>query len=201
MFYYLNKFFKKIKGSAIKKSFIHKTSKVEAGSLVVNTLFDRHSFCGYECTILNADIKSFCSIANRVTIGGAAHPMEFVSTSPAFLSHKDSIKAKFSRHEYLPVARTTIGNDVWIGEGVFVKAGVTVGHGAVIGMGAVVTKNVPPYAVYAGNPAKLIKMRFDEEVVNALLKMQWWNLPESELAEIAKHFNDPRLMLDKAGFL
>jgi acetyltransferase-like isoleucine patch superfamily enzyme len=201
MLYYLNKFFKKIQGSAIKKSVVHKTSKIEAGSLVVNTLFDRHSFCGYDCTILNADIKSFCSIANRVTIGGVAHPMEFVSTSPAFLSHKDSIKTKFSHHQYLPVIRTIVGNDVWIGAGVYVKAGVSIGDGAVIGMGSIVTKDVPPYAVFAGNPAKLIKMRFEEEIVNALLKMQWWDLPDSKLIENAKYFNDPKKMLSKVGLL
>jgi chloramphenicol O-acetyltransferase type B len=201
MFYFLNKFLKKIQGAAIKNSVISKTSKIEAGSLVVNTVFDGHSFCGYDCTILNVNIKSFCSIANRVTIGGAAHPMEFVSTSPAFLSHKDSIKTKFSYHQYLPVMRTTVGNDVWIGEGVFVKAGVSIGDGAVIGMGSVVTKDVPPYAVFAGNPAKLIRMRFDDDIVNALLEMQWWNLPDMKLKEVANYFNDPRLMLTKEGFL
>jgi acetyltransferase-like isoleucine patch superfamily enzyme len=111
------------------------------------------------------------------------------------------VKAKFASHKYLPVVRTTVGNDVWIGEGVFVKAGITIGDGAVIGMGAVITKDVPPYSIVAGNPARFIRFRFDNDVVEALLEMKWWNFPDSELFRLGASFNDPRALLRAEGFL
>lgn len=199
--YYLSRGLKKIRGSAVKGSSIHRTSKVESGSTVIDSVFGRYSFCGYDCTIVHCDVGSFCSLASKVSIGGAMHPMEFVSTSPVFLSHRDSVKAKLAHHKYLPVVRTTIGHDVWIGEGVYVKAGVTVGHGAVIGMGSVVTKDVPPYSVVAGNPARLIRMRFEAEVMEALMKMAWWDLPDAELTRLGGLFNRPREMLIREGYL
>lgn len=156
---------------------------------------ERHSYCGYDCSILNCDVGAFCSISNFVSIGGVAHPLHFVSTSPVFLSHKDSVKTKFARHEYLPVLRTSIGHDVWIGERALIKAGVRIGHGAVIGMGSVVTKDVEPYAIVAGNPARFLRFRFDEIVVQGLLDLQWWNLPEAELEKLGSLFNDPLKLL------
>lgn len=144
IYYYLSKLLKKVRLPSIKNSHVDKTSKIEAGTSFINSTMARHSFCGYDCTILNTDIGAFCSIASNVKIGGAAHPMHFVSTSPVFLSHKDSVKTKFARHDYLPMVRTRVGHDVWIGEGAFIKAGVCIGTGAVVGMGAVVTKDVPP---------------------------------------------------------
>ena len=199
--YFYAKVLKKIRGNSIIFSCIHKTSKVESGSTVVKSTVSRHSFCGYDCSILNCDIGAFCSIASRVSIGGVRHPTEFVSTSPVFLSHKDSVKAKFATHDYLPIIRTAVGNDVWIGEGAFIKAGVKVGDGAVIGMGAVVTKDVAPYSIVAGNPARLIRMRFDNDIVEALLKMQWWSLPDSELHRLGAGFNDPHALLRSEGLL
>jgi len=190
------KFFKKLRGRAITASTIHKTSKVEAGSTVVNSSFARHSFCGYDCTIVNCDIGGFCSIANGVSIGVAGrHPLDFVSTSPVFLAHRASMKAKFSRHEYSVDLRTEVESDVWIGERALVKAGVRVGVGAVIGMGSVVTKDVPPYTIVGGNPARTIKQRFDEETIKALCELQWWELPEKEIKELAIDFNDVAALL------
>jgi chloramphenicol O-acetyltransferase type B len=199
--YIYSKIIKKLRGSAIKNSVIHHTSKVESGCQIINSSFSKHSFCGYDCSILNCDIGSFCSIANRVTIGGARHPIEFVSTSPVFLSHKDSVKTKFAHHDYLPTIKTIIDNDVWIGDGVFIKAGVHIGHGAVVGMGSVVTKNVIPYSIVAGNPAKLIRMRFNDKIINSLLKSQWWNKSDNELQEIAIYFDKIDEFLAKEGLV
>jgi len=199
--YLLAKLLKKLRGVAVKASQVHPTSKLESGTQMVESTMGRHSFCGYDCSLLQCDIGAFTSLASRVAIGGIAHPMAFVSTSPAFLSHKDSIKAKFACHDYLPRVRTVIGNDVWIGEGAYIKAGVTIGHGAVVGMGSVVTKNVRPYEVVAGNPARHIKMRFEEKLVTALLQLAWWDLPDEELRRLAVNFNDPVAMLTREGLL
>jgi len=192
---------KKSRGCAIADSAIHSTSKVESGSTVVRSRFDRHSFCGYDCTVVDCDVGAFCSIAGSVTIGGARHPMEYVSTSPVFLAHRDSVKTKFSKHPYRWRVRTTIGNDVWIGEKALIKAGVTIGHGAVVGMGSIVTKNVEPYAIVAGNPARVVRMRFSKEVMEGLLKLQWWNLPDDELRRLAPLFPEPELLLRQEGLL
>ncbi|MEZ8292911.1 CatB-related O-acetyltransferase [Vibrio splendidus] len=151
----------------------------------------RNSFCGYDCTINNCDIGSFTSIASRVIIGGSMHPMHFVSTSPVFLSHRDSVKMKYSTHDFEYIPRTLIGSDVWVGEGVFIKSGVSIGHGAVIGMGSVVTKDVPPYAIFAGNPAKLIRYRFDEHVIKKLIISEWWERNDDFLNQFGPYFDDP----------
>jgi len=195
--YALARIQKKMRPNAIKNSIIDKTSAVESGSQIVNSSFDRHSYCGYDCVILNCSIGSFCSISDQVYIGGSAHPMHFVSTSPVFLSHKDSVKAKFSRHEFSHMPHTTIGNDVWIGHGAKVRAGVTIGHGAVVGMGAIVTRDVRPYAIVVGNPAREIGRRFDDETAEALTKSKWWDFDDNKLRDAACDFMDPAMFLRK----
>ena len=199
--YILSRLIKKTKLSAIKNSTIEKTSKIESGTSFINSSMARHSFCGYDCTILNADIGAFCSIASNVKIGGVPHPVQFASTSPVFLSHKDSIKAKFARHDYLPMVKTRIGHDVWIGEGAFIKAGVCIGTGAVVGMGAVVTKDVPPYAIVAGNPARVIRSRFSDEMVQSLLATAWWEKDDAELARLGACIHDPEEFVKRATIL
>lgn len=193
--YIWSKLLKKIRGSSITKSEIHKTSKVESGSHIVNTTFNRHSFCGYDCEIINCEIGSFCSIANNVKIGGGVHPMEWVSMSPVFYEGRDSVKTKFSVHQRKPALRTFIGNDVWLGQSVIVKQGVTIGTGAVVGMGSIVTKDVAPYSVVAGCPAREIKKRFDEETIEKLLKSEWWNFTDKEMYHYATYFKDPNNFL------
>ncbi len=184
------KLFKKIRGKAVKNSQIDKTSVIESGSHLVNVNMDRYSYCGYDCTFINVDIGSFCSISDNVIIGGATHPIEWVSTSPIFRKRKDSIKRKFAFLEYEVSQKTTIGHDVWIGTNVLVKQGVKIGNGAIVGMGSVVTKDVDPYTIVAGNPAKEIRKRFPDEIIQVLQKSQWWTYSESSLLEIGSKFDD-----------
>lgn len=197
--YYWAKFFKKIHGKAISNSKIDRTSKVEAGSQVVNSTFDKHSFCGYDCQIINCDIGSFCSISNNVVIGGGRHPMEWVGMSPVFYEGRDSVKAKFSTHKRPPNKKITIGHDVWIGEKVLIAQGVKIGTGAVIGMGSIVTKNVAPYAIVVGSPAKEIRKRFDNETINKLLESKWWEFDDEKLKKYAKYFKEPKVFIEKLG--
>lgn len=196
--YVWNRFVIKIHGKAIANSHIDITSKIEAGSTIVNVIMDRHSFCGYNCTILNCKIGAFCSLADNVSIGLASHPIDWVSTSPAFLERRDSIKKKYAMHPYEVGAPTEIGNDVWIGKGAYIKAGVKIGDGAVIGMGSVVTKDVPDYAIVAGIPAKVIRKRFTEQQIMRLKVLKWWNWKDEKLYEYGSLFNNIDEFLLKA---
>lgn len=188
---------KKVRGKALINSSIHRTSKVEAGSEIVNSTFDKHSFCGYDCTVVNCEIGSFCSISNRVIIGGGMHPVDWVSTSPAFYEGRDSIKVKFSEHKRDNPKITKIGHDVWIGENVLIKQGVSIGTGAVIGMGSVVTKDVEPYSIVGGCPARKIRDRFDKSVSQELLKSKWWKFSDDRLKLLGSHFSSPADFLNE----
>ncbi|MGJ0308727.1 CatB-related O-acetyltransferase [Aliarcobacter cryaerophilus] len=195
--YYFNKIIKKLRGVAIKNSFIHKTSKIESGTQFINSSMNRHSFCGYDCDINYCNIGSFTSIANGVIIGGGMHPISWVGTSPVFYKGRDSVKTKFSEYEREYVKKTIIGNDVWIGNNCLIKQGVIVGNGAVVGMGSVVTKDVEPYNIVAGNPAKLIRKRFDDDTIQRLLNSKWWELDDLELLKYAKNIKNPEKFLQE----
>jgi acetyltransferase-like isoleucine patch superfamily enzyme len=186
------KFIKKIQGAAIKNSTIHPTSKVEAGSQFVNSSMGKYSFCGYDCDINDCSIGCFCSIANNVVIGGGAHPINWASTSPVFYNNRDSVKKKFSRFEREPHKQTIVGNDVWIGRSAILMQGLTIGDGAVIGAGAVVTKDVEPYTIVAGCPARIIRKRFSEDVIEGLLASAWWDLNDIELEACASRVKSPK---------
>ena len=154
--YYLSKAIKKLHLRAIRGCQIHKTSKVCAGSHLVNVSMDKYSDIGYDCTIINSKIGAFCSLGANINVGGASHTTDWVSTSPVFNENPDHIKKKFSSHKFNLSIQTVIGNDVWIGDRSLVKAGVKVGDGAIIGMGSVVTKDIPSNSLAVGNPAKVI---------------------------------------------
>lgn len=129
------------------------------------------------------EIGAFCSIAEGVTIfGGGEHNLNWVTTYPLRIAfgHPTAYEDGHPGTK----GRTSIGSDVWIGYGATILSGVTIGDGAVIGAGAVVAKNVAPYAVVAGNPATLIRYRFDDRMIQRLLEISWWNWP---LERIEKH--------------
>lgn len=175
---------------------VDKTSKVCSKSELTNCEIDKYTYIGYGCFMVNTKIGRFCSIADRVSIGGAMHPMQYVSTSPVFHAGDNALGINFSHHMIPDTSISIIENDVWIGQGAFIKAGVTIGTGAVIGMGAVVTRNVGPYEVWAGNPARLIRKRFDDLCIQQLLESKWWDLRDDELKEYAESFNEPSAFLE-----
>ncbi|WP_278398713.1 CatB-related O-acetyltransferase [Stutzerimonas kunmingensis] len=188
--YLMAKFLKKARLAAIQKSFVHPSSKLESGTFFFESTMDRHSFCGYDCEVHHAHIGAFTSIANGVVIGGARHPMEWVSMSPVFYAGRDSVKTKFAEHILPGPKGVVIGSDVWVGRSAIILDGVAIGHGAVVGAGAVVVKDVPAYSIVAGNPARLIRLRFEEPVIEALLASEWWSFSDERLRDLGSTFND-----------
>lgn len=197
--YYISKAIKKLHLRAIKCCQIHKTSRVCAGSHLVNVSIDKYSDIGYDCTIINTKIGAFCSFAANINIGGASHSINWVSTSPVFNKNRDHLKKKFSYHEFNAAVFTTIGNDVWIGDRCLIKGGVNIGDGVVVGMGSVVTKDIPPYEIWAGNPAKMIRKRFSEDNIKELLKIKWWEFNDETIEQFAKTFCDVDEFIKKFG--
>mgnify|MGYP003647347507 CR=1 FL=1 len=188
--YFLSKLLKKIQVAAIKNSTIDPTSKVCSQSHVVDSYMERYSYVGNNCTVNFTSIGMFCSIADNVIIGGDSHPITWGSTSPVFHKGKNILKVNFSNHSFKSTKRTIIKNDVWIGSNALIKSGVVIGNGAVVGMGSVVTKDIGDYEIWGGNPAKLIRKRFDDVTISELLKYEWWKLDVSQLSHIAVNINE-----------
>lgn len=128
-------------------------------------------------------IGSFCSIGSGaafIMAGNQGHRNEWISTFPFFFM-PEVPEFENAANGYLPAGDTVIGNDVWIGSEAIIMPGITVGDGAVIGTRALVTKNVEPYAIVGGNPAKTIRKRFDDDSIAMLLEMKWWNWQAQQL--------------------
>jgi len=128
-------------------------------------------------------IGSFCSIGSGaafIMAGNQGHRHDWISTFPFFFMSEVEIFTG-SANGYAPSGDTVIGNDVWIGSEAIIMPGVKIGHGAIIGTRALVTRDVDPYAIVGGNPARTIRSRFDENSVNMLLEMQWWDWTDHQL--------------------
>ena len=156
---------------------------VYRGAKIKKTEIGNYSYISAHTVVENASIGKFCSIADHCRIGLANHTLHHLSTSPVFTLAKNAAKTQWIKESIDVVSskKVIIGNDVWIGSHAIVLGGVKIGDGAVIGAGAVVTKDVPPYAVVGGVPAKVLKYRFSQNVIDRLLSIKWWNIPENNL--------------------
>lgn len=182
---------------ALTNCVIDKSAVVCSGSHINDTSLGKYTYIGHDCFFVNVDVGAFCSIADNCRVGGATHPIDRVSSSPVFHSGKNVLKKNFLNIESIKTEKTIIGNDVWIGANALIKSGVSISTGAVIGMGSVVTRNVGAYEVWAGVPAKFIKKRFDDSTIEQLLKSEWWNWNDEEIADKAELFENVKDFIDQ----
>lgn len=161
-------------------------NQISKNTSITESLIGFATYIGQNSKFHKTSIGKFCSIASDVKLVSGNHPTsKYVSTHPLFFSnrqfsnlHYKNISTNFNELSYVDNQRELlckIGNDVWIGENVIILNGVTIGDGAVIATGAVVTKNVNPYEVVGGVPAKFIKYRFPENEREFLIKLKWWD--------------------------
>jgi acetyltransferase-like isoleucine patch superfamily enzyme len=172
---------------------LHKNVTLERGSYIYTKSVGRYTYINKYCLVDKSveSIGSFCSIAYGCKIGLANHPVDWVSTHPFAYDKKYGFVSdnKFTIMSTAP--KCSIGNDVWIGANAIVLAGVKVGDGAIIGANAFVNKDVEPYSIVTGTPAQHQKYRFDNEVVDQLKTMEWWNWDENKIKENIELFNQP----------
>lgn len=144
------------------------------------------TYCMQNCSIEGC-VGRFCSIAADVKVARGTHPTThpYATTSPMFFSTRKQSGASFTQIDRFVElkAPVSIGNDCWIGQRTILIGGITIGDGAVVMAGAVVTKDVPPYAIVGGVPAKVVRYRYDEETIAFLLKTRWWDKPIEWLKE------------------
>lgn len=191
--YYLSKLIYFLQIPSIRDCKLDKRVKVLPRCNLIRVQMGKYSYVGANTIISDTKIGAFCSIGSSCSIGGGVHPMDRVSTSPVFYDTGNVFKerkyfsAESQKSSNQP--QTIIGNDVWIGENVFICARVNIGTGAIIGAHAVVTHDVPPYAIVAGVPAKILRYRFDEVTIKELLASQWWEWSDEKLAENKEWFS------------
>ena len=150
--------------------------------------------------VLGTNAKSigkFCSISHGAKIGLGPHPHSSVSTSPVFYSHKRGFVSTSTYSHLEEGGYTVIENDVLIGANALVMAGIKIGNGAIIGSGSVVTKDIPPYAIAVGNPAKVIRYRFTDDIIEDLEKSRWWDLEAELLKSKIELMNDPPSFIEE----
>lgn len=162
---------------------LDKTAVIQRRVKIKGSSVGRHSYIGANTDVENAQIGNFCSIADYCRIGMSAHSIDKLSTSPIFTLKNNGCQEQWTDvdAEISKDDSVWIGNDVWIGSHVLVNGGVRIGDGAVIGAGAVVVRDIPPFAISVGVPARVIRYRFKEDTISKLEEIKWWNKSDEEL--------------------
>lgn len=173
--------------SRVRQSYLKEYVRIDRNNLIMGCNVGRYSYTGPFNMIFNSVIGDFCSISYGVTIGPPDHDFSRISTHPFLHNQEYDI---LNNEDLMPVSKfdrpCEIGADVWIGCNATILRGVKIGCGAVIGANALVRKDVPPYAIVGGVPAKIIKYRFPQNIIDQLLQIEWWTWDIERIRKNAK---------------
>lgn len=167
----------------VKDSVLHGNNSINRRNFVLRSSIGVFTYTGLNTLIRDTSIGNFCSLSWGVSIGGGNHSMENITTSTKerfhLLDGKNNKEAagKAAKERMDVLSKCTIGSDVWIATNAVILNGVNIGNGAVIGAGSIVTKDVEPYSIVAGVPAKKVKMRFDDNTISQIEDLKWWGWP------------------------
>jgi chloramphenicol O-acetyltransferase type B len=176
----------------VRSTVFGKYNYIEKNVTLIDCAIGDYSYVSAGSIITNSTIGKFCSIGPNVQCAPGKHPTSiFVSTHPVTFSNPSFMKKSFTTQTmYEGNIKVTIGNDVWIGANCVILDGVVVEDGAIIAANSVVTKNVGAYCIVGGSPAKLLKKRFDEEDIDKLLGIKWWDKSEQWIQDNIATFWD-----------
>ncbi|ANA82964.1 acetyltransferase [Paenibacillus glucanolyticus] len=177
-------------------------TSVGPSNKIFESSFGDYTYTMDDVTVNYAEIGKFGNIASHACINPVQHPMDRVTQHHMTYRRKMYDFSDTDDEAFFDWRRTnqvTIGHDVWIGHGAIIMKGVHIGTGAVVGSGSVVTKDVPPFAIVVGIPARMIRMRFEPEIVDQLLQIAWWDWPRNVLEERFAEFNDIQSFIVKYG--
>jgi phosphonate metabolism protein (transferase hexapeptide repeat family) len=184
----------------IEKSHLGAWTEVGEKCQIVESTLDDYSYIGEWGNMMYTAVGKFCSIAAFVRLNPGNHPIErptshHLTYRPVMYGFANEDETEF--FEWRRSHPVNVGHDVWIGHGAVVLPGVSIGNGAVIGTGAVVTKDVTPYTIVVGTPAKAIRQRFSDDVIERLERIAWWNWPREMLEERFADFRNMDVFLEK----
>lgn len=184
--------------SQIAKVVCTSKTKIYYPCKLIDITIGDYTYIASNANIHNTIIGKFCSIGPNFCCGLGIHPTNGISTSPMFYSTlKQNGVSLTEINKVVESKRVIVENDVFIGANVTVLDGAKIGNGAIIGAGAVVAKDIPPYAIAVGVPAKVVKYRFTEEHINNLMKIQWWNFEDEKLQNIEELFFNIDLFIER----
>lgn len=167
----------------VENSYLGEYSRVKKHAELRNVYLDDYSYVSQGSMVVGTVIGKFVSVGPGCFIGLWEHDDQ-VSTHTFYLYETSGNFVRGYKNFKKDGIQTTIGSDVWIGAGAIVKKGVQISTGAIVGAGAVVTKDVEPYSIVVGHPAKKIRLRFSEEIIKSMLNSEWWNMPREDLQEM-----------------
>lgn len=181
------------KGSYVNSKCIFEgENSIAENSKISNCYLGKYTYIGNRCLFRDTKFGKYYSVGNDIKIVLGDHPTYFISTFPKIYEASPSFSHSDKKKYIL-----NIENDVWIGDNALLFPNITIHTGAIIGAGALVNKDVPPYAVVAGVPARIIKFRFDEQTIKTLLKSKWWEHSLEDLKNFSNYFDNPEEFCQK----